>query len=58
MANNNDALRIITASLNMQVRMADNRLTMAQSDHDVALDILRALDAEGFEIARKGRTNA
>jgi hypothetical protein len=55
MANENDALRIITAALGAQVRMDDDRRRLAQIDHDVALDILRALDAEGFEVVRKGR---
>lgn len=55
MANENDALRIITASLGAQVRMDDDRRRLAQIDHEVALDILRALDAEGFEVVRKGR---
>ena len=56
MANDNDAVRIISGELETQVRMADNRQVMAHTTEAIAIDIVKALYAEGFEIvARKLR---
>jgi hypothetical protein len=50
MANDNEAVRIISTELETQVRMADDRRVLAHTTQEIALDIVKALYAEGFEI--------